>query len=120
MHRDYLATGARPAAMSLVDPRRQHSMMVTFPSRGDIMKLSLASIVALSPLVAACSGPQGQHGQAGPAGPAGPKGDAGPPRPAGPAGPQGPQGQAGPAGAGGTGGSVTISRCDQLERASRV
>jgi Collagen triple helix repeat (20 copies) len=71
-------------------------------NRGAIMKLALATVVSLSLLVAACSGPQGPQGQAGspgPAGAAGPKGDAGP---AGPPGPQGPQGQAGPAGPAGS------------------
>jgi len=73
-----------------------------FEHRGAIMKSTLASIVSLSLLLAACSGPQGPQGQAGPAGPAGPKGEAGSPGPAGPPGPQGPQGAAGPAGSAGS------------------
>jgi hypothetical protein len=107
-------TMPRTAATSLIDPYPQPLMMPAF-KLGLIMKLTLASIVALSLLVAACSGPQGPQGQAGPIGPAGAKGDAGPAGPAGPPGPQGPQGQAGP---GRADGFVTISRCDQLERAS--
>jgi collagen triple helix repeat protein len=81
------------------------------------MKITLATVVSLGLLMAACSGPQGQQGQAGPPGPAGQKGEAGPAGPAGqkgeagpagPAGPQGPQGvqgsqgQAGPAGPAGS------------------
>ena len=72
------------------------------------MKLTLATVVSLGLLMAACSGPQGPQGQAGPPGPAGQKGDAGPAGPAGPQGPQGvqgPQGQAGPVGPGGPAGS---------------